>query len=49
MFHAVLTARIPRRLVQRHEDPRDDPPPIDRFQVQRVPLMVVFEDAEPVA
>ncbi|WP_336001476.1 thioredoxin family protein [Halorientalis halophila] len=30
-------------------NPRDDPPLIERFQVQSVPLLVRFEDGEPVA
>lgn len=30
-------------------NPRDDPPLIDRFQVQSVPLFVLFVDGEPVA
>ena len=29
-------------------NPRDDPPLVDRFQVQSVPLFVVFVDGEPV-
>lgn len=29
-------------------NPRDDPPLIERFQVQSVPLLVVFVDGEPV-
>jgi thioredoxin-like negative regulator of GroEL len=29
-------------------NPRDDPPLVDRFQVQSVPLLVYFEDGEPV-
>jgi thiol-disulfide isomerase/thioredoxin len=30
-------------------NPRDDPPLVDRFAVQNVPLFVVFVDGEPVA
>lgn len=30
-------------------NPRDDPPLVDRFQVQSVPLFVLFVDGEPVA
>ena len=30
-------------------NPREDPPLIDRFQVQSVPLFVLFVDGEPVA
>jgi len=30
-------------------NPRDDPPLVDRFDVQRVPLFVLFVDGEPVA
>jgi thioredoxin-like negative regulator of GroEL len=30
-------------------NPRDDPPLVDRFRVQSVPLLVLFEDGEPVA
>ncbi|RXK50590.1 thioredoxin family protein [Halorientalis pallida] len=30
-------------------NPRDDPPLVDRFRVQSVPVLVVFEDGEPVA
>lgn len=30
-------------------NPRDDPPLIDRFDVQRVPLLVLFIDGTPVA
>jgi thioredoxin-like negative regulator of GroEL len=30
-------------------NPRDDPPLVERFQVQSVPLLVLFEDGEPVA
>ncbi|SDJ29792.1 Thioredoxin [Halovenus aranensis] len=30
-------------------NPRDDPPLVDRFQVQSVPLLVLFVDGEPVA
>ncbi|SDE91923.1 thioredoxin family protein [Halorientalis regularis] len=30
-------------------NPRDDPPLIDRFRVQSVPLLVLFDDGEPVA
>ena len=30
-------------------NPRDDPPLIDRFDVQRVPLFVLFVDGDPVA
>jgi thioredoxin-like negative regulator of GroEL len=30
-------------------NPRDDPPLVDRFRVQSVPLMVLFEDGEPVS
>jgi len=30
-------------------NPRDDPPLVDRFRVQSVPLFVVFVDGEPVA
>lgn len=30
-------------------NPRDDPPLIERFDVRRVPLLVYFEDGEPVA
>ena len=30
-------------------NPRDDPPLVDRFQVQSVPLLVLFADGEPVA
>jgi thiol-disulfide isomerase/thioredoxin len=30
-------------------NPRDDPPLIERFNVQRVPLLVLFVDGEPVA
>lgn len=30
-------------------NPRDDPPLIERFDVQSVPLLVRFEDGEPVA
>ncbi|WP_136716934.1 thioredoxin family protein [Halorientalis salina] len=29
-------------------NPRDDPPLIDRFRVQSVPLLVLFVDGEPV-
>lgn len=29
-------------------NPRDDPPLVDRFQVQSVPLFVLFVDGEPV-
>ncbi|QGN07017.1 thioredoxin [Halorhabdus sp. CBA1104] len=29
-------------------NPRDDPPLVDRFDVQSVPLLVVFRDGEPV-
>ncbi|MFB6083396.1 MAG: thioredoxin family protein [Halorientalis sp.] len=30
-------------------NPRDDPPLIERFQVGSVPLLILFEDGEPVA
>jgi thiol-disulfide isomerase/thioredoxin len=30
-------------------NPRDDPPLIERFDVRRVPLLVLFVDGEPVA
>lgn len=30
-------------------NPRDDPPLIDRFSVQSVPLFVLFRDGEPIA
>lgn len=30
-------------------NPRDDPPLIERFQVQSVPLLVLFVDGDPVA
>ncbi|MFB6172310.1 MAG: thioredoxin family protein [Haloarculaceae archaeon] len=30
-------------------NPRDDPPLLDRFAVQSVPLLVLFRDGEPVA
>jgi len=30
-------------------NPRDDPPLVERFAVQSVPLLVYFEDGEPVA
>ncbi len=30
-------------------NPRDDPPLVDRFSVQSVPLLVLFVDGEPVA
>jgi thioredoxin-like negative regulator of GroEL len=30
-------------------NPRDDPPLIDRFDVQSVPLFVLFVDGEPIA
>jgi thioredoxin 1 len=30
-------------------NPRDDPPLVDRFRVQSVPLLVLFEDGELVA
>lgn len=30
-------------------NPRDDPPLIERFDVQRVPLLVLFVDGDPVA
>ena len=30
-------------------NPRDDPPLVDRFDVQSVPLFVLFVDGEPVA
>jgi thioredoxin 1 len=30
-------------------NPRDDPPLVDRFEVRSVPLLVYFEDGEPVA
>ena len=29
-------------------NPRDDPPLVERFDVRSVPLLVVFEDGEPV-
>lgn len=29
-------------------NPRDDPPLVERFQVQSVPLLVLFVDGEPV-
>lgn len=30
-------------------NPRDDPPLVDRFTVQSVPLLILFVDGEPVA
>lgn len=30
-------------------NPRDDPPLVERFSVQSVPLLVLFRDSEPVA
>lgn len=30
-------------------NPRDDPPLVDRFRVQSVPLLVLFADGEPVS
>lgn len=30
-------------------NPRDDPPLVERFQVQSVPLLVLFAEGEPVA
>jgi thiol-disulfide isomerase/thioredoxin len=30
-------------------NPRDDPPLVERFDVRRVPLLVLFADGEPVA